>query len=125
MNCGAGGFSPAVLPRPSGKQLNEPNPRAELVAALTRRLKTICAEWPEQEFQEMVEHLADITMKYEGRISSVYDRRTADRLVTELNEALERSRAVKDKLLGPDSGTVSAIVLAVHEMLGALSTRPI
>lgn len=105
--------------------MNEPNPRAELVAALTQRLKAICAEWPEQEFQEMVEHLADITMKYEGRISSVYDRRTADRLLTELNEALHRSRAVKDKLLGPDSGTVSAIVLAVQEMLRALSTRSI
>ena len=73
----------------------------------------------------MVEHLADITMKYEGRIASVYDRRTADRLVTELNEALERSRAVKDKLLGSDGGTVSAIVLAVHEILGALSSRSI
>lgn len=105
--------------------MNEPNPRAELVAALTQRLKAICAEWPEQEFQEMVEHLADITMKYEGRISSVYDRRTTDRLLTELNEVLDRSRAVKDKLLGPDSGTVSAIVLAVQEMLRALSTRSI
>lgn len=73
----------------------------------------------------MIEHLADITIKYDGRISSPYDRRTSDSLVTELNEALERSRGLKDKLPGPDSGTVTAIVLSTHAIIRTLTTQPI
>ena len=105
--------------------MNESNPRAELVAALTQRLRGICAEWPEQDFLEMVEHLADITMKYEANVSSVYDRRTGDRMVTELNEALERSRATKGKPSAPDGGAASAIVFAVQHIVSSLASRPI
>jgi len=65
-----------------------------IVADLTRRLRPVCSEWTEEEFAEMVAHLADITMKYQSRLSvETYDRRSTDRLVDELKAALAESRA--------------------------------
>ena len=77
--------------------MNPPSTRDSLIATLTARLKGVCAEWPEGEFQEMVQRIADITIKYEARIDSVYDRRTADRLVEELNDVVDRSRIARER----------------------------
>jgi hypothetical protein len=67
-----------------------------VVAELAARLRPICAEWPQELFNEMVERLAEITLKYDRSFSATYDRRSTERLVAELRAALERSRATRE-----------------------------
>ena len=65
--------------------------RAALVYNLRTRLAPVCCDWPGDLFERMVERLADITLKYEGCTSvSTYDRRSADRLLADLKEAVAR-----------------------------------
>ena len=72
--------------------------REAIVADLIRRLRPVCADWSEQEFTEMVEHLADITWKYQTRLFvESYDRRSTDRLLDELKAALAESRAKREE----------------------------
>lgn len=60
------------------------------------RLRPVCADWPDDLFNTMIERLADVTLKFEGTSSpSTYDRRSTDRLVDELREALERNEEGK------------------------------
>lgn len=71
--------------------------RAAIIHDLSIRLRPVCAEWPSELFQSMIQGLADVTMKYEGTASpSTYDRRTTDRLVSDLKAALERSEDARD-----------------------------
>lgn len=71
--------------------------RAALVHELTVRLRPTCVDWPENLFTEMVERLADITMKYSGHASvSTYDRRSSDRLVEDLKAAIARNEAARE-----------------------------
>jgi hypothetical protein len=71
--------------------------RADVVADLTKRLRPVCEQWPDALFTAMVEHLADITVKYDERLGvSNYDRRTTDRLIADLKEALKRSESVRN-----------------------------
>lgn len=66
--------------------------RAALVRELKARLHPVCADWPDDLFDSMIQGLADVTIKFEGSASpSTYDRRSTDRLVTDLREALQRS----------------------------------
>ena len=66
--------------------------RAAIVHDLRSRLGPACSEWPAELFTSMIEGLADITLRYEGHASaSTYDRRTTDRLVADLKEALGRN----------------------------------
>jgi hypothetical protein len=66
--------------------------RAALVRELSTRLRPLCADWPDDLFGSMVDGLAAVTMKYEGSASpSTYDRRTTDRLVADLRDALSRN----------------------------------
>ena len=45
----------------------------------------------------MIEHLADITWKYQTRLSvETYDRRSTDRLLEELKSALQESRRKRE-----------------------------
>jgi len=72
--------------------------RDELIAQMTERLRPVCAEWPEDAFSQMVARLADITLRYEGisALTDAYDRRTTDRLIAELHEAIEKSESARD-----------------------------
>lgn len=71
--------------------------RAAIVHDLSIRLRPVCADWPNELFESMIEGLAEVTMKYEGTASpSTYDRRTTDRLVADLKAALERSEHARD-----------------------------
>lgn len=64
----------------------------ELVDNLRVRLRPVCADWPEDMFEEVVRELAAITLKYEGSATpSLYDRRRTDRLVADLKDIVERS----------------------------------
>jgi hypothetical protein len=75
----------------------DPHIRTAIIADLTSRLRSVCAHWPPEAFEEMVARLADITLKYDGIASSgMYDRRTTDRLVADLRAALGRSEAARD-----------------------------
>ena len=71
--------------------------RQELIRELRERLGPACREWPADLFDSMVEGLADITLKYERATTSVYDRRTTDRLVEDLKDALGRSEEARDR----------------------------
>lgn len=65
---------------------------------LARRLRPVCADWPNDLFDSMIEGLATLTMKYEGTASpSTYDRRTTERLVSEVRNALTRNADVGDE----------------------------
>lgn len=70
-----------------------------LKADISARLKAVCADWPEDEFEAMVHRLAGITLKYVSHGSvGAYDRRATDRLVDELKTALERNEAARAEL---------------------------
>ena len=68
--------------------------RAAMVADLTRRLRPVCENWPDTLFTEMVERLADITVKYDIA-GPTYDRRTTERLMEDLKSALAQSESVR------------------------------
>ena len=66
--------------------------RAALAHELTIRLRPVCADWPEELFDSMIRGLANVTLKYEGSASpSTHDRRSTDRLVADLRDALARN----------------------------------
>lgn len=72
--------------------------RAAIIHDLSIRLRPVCADWPAELFESMIEGLADVTMKYEGIASpSSYDRRTTDRLVADLKDALARNEQARDE----------------------------
>ena len=72
--------------------------RRALIRELSSRLRPTCADWPDELFTAMVERLADITIKYSGQASvSMYDRRSSDRLIKDLKDALARSEATRDR----------------------------
>lgn len=68
--------------------------RAAMVADLTRRLRPVCENWPDAVFTEMVERLADITVKYDIA-GPTYDRRTTERLMDDLKATLAQSESAR------------------------------
>lgn len=66
-----------------------------LKADISARLRPVCADWPAERFDSMVERLASITLRYISSPVGSYDRRATDRLVQELKETLERSEAAR------------------------------
>lgn len=76
------------------------------MADIADRLRPLCEGWPEESFTEMVRGLAAVTLKYDGHATAgAFDRRSTDRLVSELKDALERSMRsrVKDPPKPPPS----------------------
>lgn len=65
-----------------------------MVADLTRRLRPVCENWPDAVFTEMVERLADITVKYDIA-GPTYDRRTTERLMDDLKATLAQSESAR------------------------------
>jgi hypothetical protein len=70
--------------------------RRMLVAELSRRLRPVCMEFSQKDFDEMIEQLADITLKYDRSGGLMYDRRNTDRLIADLRDALERNKAARE-----------------------------
>ena len=69
----------------------------EITDSLRVRLRTVCADWPEDMFEEVIRELASITLKYEGSATpSIYDRRRTDRLVADLRDVIGRSERRRD-----------------------------
>lgn len=72
------------------------NTKAVIIADLNRRLRPLCADWPEEEFRAMIDQFADITLKYQGLLGfDTYDRRSSERLLEEMKTTLARSEAMK------------------------------
>jgi hypothetical protein len=70
--------------------------KAQIIADLNRRLRPLCADWPQEEFDAMVAQFADITIKYQGLLGiQGYDRRSSERLLEEMKTSLARSEALK------------------------------
>lgn len=68
-----------------------------LRADIRRRLQSVCAQWPDADFDEMVERLARLTVKYDVRVTApMYDRRATERLIAELQAALERNNKARE-----------------------------
>ena len=65
-------------------------------ADIAARLRSVCADWPSDLFETMVERLASVTLKYQSE-SAVpgYDRRTSERLLSDLKAALARSEDMR------------------------------
>ena len=79
----------------------------QLTDDLRVRLRGVCAEWPEDMFDEVVRELAEITLKYEGTATpNLYDRRRTDRLVSDLKEIVDRSTRLRgdEDRPGSDAG---------------------
>jgi hypothetical protein len=70
--------------------------RRVIVADLQVRLRPVCAQWPQELFDEMIQRLAEITLKYDRGFGMTYDRRSTDRLVADLKGVLERSQHVRN-----------------------------
>ena len=69
----------------------------EIIDSLRIRLRPVCADWPEDMFEEVVRELAAITLKYEGSATpSLYDRRRTERLVADLKEIIGRNQKVRE-----------------------------
>jgi len=83
--------------------MTESDTRAAILADLATRLRSVCAEWPDDLFNEMIERLADIALKYDGATpGATYDRRSTDRLIADLKAALERNQKARgDEAPGP------------------------
>ena len=75
--------------------MTEAEENARLIAEIrvvTERLRSICAAWPHDLFEQVVRQIAHVTLKYNGVLSlGSYDRRTADRIIDDLKHALELS----------------------------------
>ena len=76
----------------------DPETRLRLKKAeLRERLGATCAHWPTQLFDEMLDELARITLKFDGTASvSIYDRRSTDRVLDDLKSALDKSGARRE-----------------------------
>jgi hypothetical protein len=77
----------------------DPDVHRAIAGEIAARLRRVCEHWPEEIFDEVVNHLAEITIKYDRRLASdspVYDRRSTDLLVAELKAALARSRSARE-----------------------------
>jgi hypothetical protein len=76
--------------------MTDSDPRATIVADLATRLRPVCTQWPDDLFNTMIERLAEITLRYDRPESvGLYDRRTTERLVDDLKEALQRSEGLR------------------------------
>lgn len=65
---------------------------------LASRLRPVCADWPDELFATLIEHVATTTLKYEGRGSATtYDVRTTDALVNKLEAGLRRSEEIRNR----------------------------
>jgi hypothetical protein len=67
----------------------------EIRREIAARLRSVCAGWPDEVFNEMVDRLAYITVRYDGLATDTYDRRTTDRLVADLKSMIERSESAR------------------------------
>lgn len=81
--------------------MDAPQPERRQLAALreeiAKRLRPVCAQWPTELFDGMVDGLANITLKYEhADPSSVVDRRATDRVIDDMKDALQRSEKARD-----------------------------
>jgi hypothetical protein len=76
--------------------MTEADARRVVAHELARRLRPVCSQWPEEQFNQMVERLAEITIKYDRGFAMPYDRRATDRLVADLRGVLERSQTVRE-----------------------------
>jgi hypothetical protein len=75
--------------------------RSQRLAALENdiraRLRPVCQDWPPETFDEVVRNLVELTVKYEGHVSSGgYDRRSTERVLDDLRQYLERSKAARE-----------------------------
>ena len=72
------------------------DPLAAMKEDIATRLRGVCADWPSDLFETMVERLATVTLKYQSE-SAVpgYDRRTTERLLSDLKAALARSEDMR------------------------------
>jgi hypothetical protein len=43
--------------------------REQLLVEVTERLQRVCAEWPPDEFADLVVRVVDTTVKYEGTVT--------------------------------------------------------
>jgi len=72
-------------------------------ADLETRLRRVCAGWPASEFEAMLDRLAEVTLRYEriaadelsAQLPPLYDRRSTDRILADLREALDRNEAAR------------------------------
>jgi hypothetical protein len=70
----------------------------QLTDDLRVRLRGVCADWPEDMFDEVIRELAAITLKYEGTATpNQYDRRRTDRLVSDLKEIVGKNKARREE----------------------------
>ena len=84
---------------------------AALREDIAARLKPVCEDWPPDLFDQVVENLASITLRYEGRTTTAtYDVRTTDALVSKLGEGLLRSQKGRT----PPSGLASRMGSIPH-----------
>jgi hypothetical protein len=71
---------------------------AALREDIASRLRHLCADWPEERFAELIEHIATLTLKYEGKGgATIYDVRSTDALVKKLEEGLQRSKEIRSR----------------------------
>ena len=76
----------------------------DLIDSLKARLRPVCADWPEDMFDEVVRELAEITIKYESTATpTLYDRRHTDRLVADLKDIVNRSRQHREAEDSPEA----------------------
>jgi hypothetical protein len=72
------------------------DPLAAMKEDIATRLRGVCADWPNDLFETMVERLASVTLKYQSESAIPgYDRRTTESLLSDLKAALARSEDLR------------------------------
>ena len=69
--------------------------RRAFKAQIRERLEHVCAEWPPDLFETLVERVADISLKYDSRGMPSYDRRTTERMIADLKDLAEKSAELR------------------------------
>jgi hypothetical protein len=78
---------------------------AALREDIASRLRHVCVGWPEERVAAVVDHIATLTLKYEGRGgTTMYDVRSTDLLVKKLEEGLRQSEELRNRPPGLAQG---------------------
>ena len=75
----------------------EPDRSQPLRAQIIARLESVCAGWPRDLFEQVVENIVAITLKYDRRDGAPlpYDRRATEQLIDSMKDLLGRTEDIR------------------------------
>ena len=76
----------------------QPGKAQALKDEITQRLLPVCGDWPDQLFQQLVNSITEITLKYDDRSERiVYDTTRSVRLIADMRNLAEKSADMRSR----------------------------